>query len=245
MLTRLRRLGKSLHDEARRDQQFLQTDPVGWVPDMNWYAYVQGDPINRGDPGGLADVNYTTEFDPPSIRAAGQQFDLPNTTTILAHGPAISRRSGRGDRDFTRVRPSALLADVRRLGGRGEPIFLGACRCGSANAALVEQLSRLDGDRAVMAATSQVWYSFNEGTGTFTVTAFWKTAEGRPGAAGEFQVTNGSFEDFGIEINPGERLRGFEANIATGQVRAIVGISRGAESRLPERTERRRLREDQ
>ena len=103
----------------------------------------------------------------------------------------------------------------------------------------------MDGGRAVMAATSQVWISYSERTGTFTVTAFWKTPSGRQGEPGEFQVTNGSFGDFGLEVNPGETVRGFETNVATGQTRAIIGISRGAESRLPERTERRRLREDQ
>jgi hypothetical protein len=225
--------------------QFLQTDPVGWVPDLNLYAYVRGDPLNRADPGGLADVDYSTEFDPEPIQRAGESFDLPNTTTVIAHGPGISRRTGPGEHDYTRVRPSALLADVRRLGGQGEPIFLGACRCGSANARLVGQLAEMDEGRPVMAATSQVWYSYSERTGTFMVTAYWRTPSGRRGAPGEFQVTNGSFADFGLELNPGERLRGFEANVATGQVRAIVGVSRGTESRLPERLERRRLREDQ
>jgi RHS repeat-associated protein len=34
--------------------RFLQTDPVGYQVDTNLYAYVGGDPINLGDPTGLA-----------------------------------------------------------------------------------------------------------------------------------------------------------------------------------------------
>jgi uncharacterized protein RhaS with RHS repeats len=34
--------------------RFLQTDPVGYADDLNWYAYVGNDPINLSDPTGLA-----------------------------------------------------------------------------------------------------------------------------------------------------------------------------------------------
>jgi RHS repeat-associated protein len=32
--------------------RFLQTDPVGYGPDVNWYVYVHNDPVNRTDPTG-------------------------------------------------------------------------------------------------------------------------------------------------------------------------------------------------
>ncbi|CAM2191523.1 protein of unknown function [Paraburkholderia kururiensis] len=32
---------------------FLQTDPIGYKDDLNWYAYVGNNPINRTDPGGM------------------------------------------------------------------------------------------------------------------------------------------------------------------------------------------------
>jgi RHS repeat-associated protein len=33
--------------------RFLQTDPIGYGDGVNWYAYVDGDPVNRSDPSGL------------------------------------------------------------------------------------------------------------------------------------------------------------------------------------------------
>lgn len=37
--------------------RFLQTDPVGYADDLNWYAYVGNNPVNLTDPTGLAGLS--------------------------------------------------------------------------------------------------------------------------------------------------------------------------------------------
>jgi RHS repeat-associated protein len=48
--------------------RFLQTDPVGYGPDVNWYAYARNDPVDKTDPSG----------ETPAAAAAvlGETFEL-------------------------------------------------------------------------------------------------------------------------------------------------------------------------
>jgi RHS repeat-associated protein len=39
--------------------RFMQTDPIGYKDGINWYDYVDGDPVNRSDPTGLSCSPFT------------------------------------------------------------------------------------------------------------------------------------------------------------------------------------------
>jgi hypothetical protein len=43
--------------------RFLQTDPVGYKDDLNWYTYVQNDPANKTDPTGEVTVRCSGNLD--------------------------------------------------------------------------------------------------------------------------------------------------------------------------------------
>jgi RHS repeat-associated protein len=71
--------------------RFLQTDPVGYKDDIDWYAYVGNDPTDRVDPTGLADENLfahppLTEGDAALSDAADQLQMGPAYFSVAGHG---------------------------------------------------------------------------------------------------------------------------------------------------------------
>ena len=68
--------------------RFLQTDPIGYKDDLDWYAYVGGDPVNVNDPSGLAqlatDPNKGAHCDPNGncpLTVTGHKLSCPTKTT--------------------------------------------------------------------------------------------------------------------------------------------------------------------
>jgi len=206
--------------------QFLQTDPIGTKDDPNLYMYVGLNPGNGTDPSGLTDVDYSTKYDHPNIQDAGTYFDLPGVTTMFAHGPPISAQTGDGQ--FAPIPTSDVVGALRRAGGAGEPILIGACRCGS-NAITMGEISKQLGDRPLMASTSQTWWQVSRNRDgvvqSITMTAAWRdpeTGEMDPNNPGEFRVVNGSAADFGVRLGSGESLAGFKVDLQHNRSYALV-----------------------
>jgi hypothetical protein len=72
--------------------RFLQTDPVGYAADLNWYAYVDNNPVNLTDPDGTNPVSDAVKaiiktFEPgpfagKSIPATGPRASSAETKAV-------------------------------------------------------------------------------------------------------------------------------------------------------------------
>jgi RHS repeat-associated protein len=80
--------------------RFLQTDPIGYGDGVNWYDYVDGDPVNRGDPSGLNQRGTGFESD-----KEWQRFDK-----------AQQKEANKFDKMATRLEAKAAKLDAKHPG---------------------------------------------------------------------------------------------------------------------------------
>jgi uncharacterized protein RhaS with RHS repeats len=95
--------------------RFLQTDPVGYKDDINLYAYVNNDPVDRTDPRGLWNCSVGAEKQcdvvEKSLQTAKDLVSKMNSKQASAVSKVLAFYGTRGDGNKVNVASGSLVGD--------------------------------------------------------------------------------------------------------------------------------------
>ncbi|MDD3179011.1 MAG: DUF6531 domain-containing protein [Opitutaceae bacterium] len=134
-----------------RLMRFLNADPIGFGGGLNWYAFVENNPISNVDPEGLADVNLILPGDPAFT--SGQVIPTGGPVfTVVVHGDkAGGFFADQGG--IVSVSSSQIISAINAAGHKpGQPIQAMVCYGGvGSNLSEMKAIAKATGSTVVVA----------------------------------------------------------------------------------------------